>query len=412
MTLAIVLLILLVAIKGFVYYRISVLNKSYMNSYTAGFGSFLLIQYLPFMLTLSRHDERMDAVQLLAIILITGEVFFFFGYFCGHRIRLPERLIPAQKKAINRYDNYLFYSLVCMVVSFLILSGRSLGLREWLFNNRNAYITGRAGNGIWYILFELFLIISAVLVLCIADSKKNKTVLKWYLIPVIASYFTGSKGIMLEMAIVFLVNYDLFFYKIRFRKIVIAGLLGFLAVIVLLKIQSNATLIEYADYYTQFVRFLEYKLSGKWQNTYGQLWAENIFWNLIPRQFYHDKPYIYGAIRIVNIFFGEEYIISGNTPSFTEYAVPYADFDIIGVAVMFFCNGLFNGFFECNLRKHLDNKGINFNAMFLYVILFFARPVSFSNLYLLIFFVFLVIAQAIRVHFVGGRKKHLMTTNI
>lgn len=399
MALIIILLILIAIIRTIVFLRISKLNGSYFHSDTANFAMFLLIKYIPLMLTIKSYDSRIEAVYLFALILAVGTITSYFGYVLGRKINICGLSLPAQNTSIIRYKNYLVMSMIGMIAAFLILAHRSLGLYQWIFNNRVAYIMGRAGNGIWYILFELFLIVSATLILCIADMKKNKKVLFWYAIIFVSAYFTGSKGMILSLGILFLINYDLYFKKISRKHLIILGCLGLLAVVALLWFQSGVSLLQYADYYKQFINFLDFRINNDWSYMHGQIAWEEFFWKLIPRQFYPDKPYIYGQIRLVNIFFDKASIEAGNTPSLSEFIVPYADFGVFGVGLNFLWGGIVQGFFEKQLRTNLSQKGGNFNALFLYSLIFIAKPVNFSTIYIVVFMVILYFIQTIKIGF-------------
>ncbi len=399
MIMAISLLLFILLIRVFIYLHISKLNDSYFNGDTVGFATFLLIKYIPFLLTVTVYEKQTDALYLFIQVLFLGVVSSYVGYLIGRKVKIAGLRLPVQKKSAANYGVYLAFSLVAMVVAFYILAARGVGLYMWIFHNRESYLSGRAGNGIWYILFELFMIVSAILILCIADLHKNKKVLYSYIVIMIASYFSGSKGMMLSLAILFLVNYDIFFKRIRFGKLLVFGVFGLLTVVLLLRHQSGMSLLQYSDYYKQFIRFLDYVLHSDWKYMTGQLSWEEFIWKLIPRQIYPNKPFVYGAIRLVNIFFDTESIQAGNTPSLSEFVVPFADFGLTGVVLSFARTGLVQGFFEKNLRDNLKRNGSNFNAMFLYTLIFFARPTNFSNVYMVMFMCFFYAIQSIRLRF-------------
>lgn len=145
-------------------------------------------------------------------------------------------------------------------------------MSTWIFYTRHAYLVGRKGNGIWYILFQLFIIIAAIFYLC-----GNRSRQLWKYLPfglfLAAAYFTGSKGIIMGVALIFIYYYDRAVKRIPMWVVALAGVGGLAAVAVLLRFQSGISLREYGDYYAQFLKFIQYNLDGKWEYTMGRLGA-------------------------------------------------------------------------------------------------------------------------------------------
>lgn len=410
MILSYLLFTLYILLYIWIYFRVSKLNKSFFNSYTVAFASALLIRLMPFMLSMGSSNYDQAALNIFILVLFASLIGGYFGYRAGFRLRIPHVYIPPQTYAKKSYKGYLILSILAMIGSFFLLGYLGIGIKMWIFNNRMAYMLGRNGNGIWYILYQLNIIFVAILILCIANNRVSRLQqlrniapkdlrvrsYLWYLIPVVAAYFTGSKGFLLGILILFLFFYDAFEKKIKLGKIALAGIAGFGMIAALLYIQSGMTLQGYSDYYSQFIRFISYANEGNWSFAYGRIQMEELLWKLVPRALYPDKPYVYGQIQIVNLFYSYESIAEGNTPSFSEFIVPYADFGILGVFVSAVFAGLFQGFVERIFRNEVFKYGASFNVVLVYTTLFLVAPVNFSRLYLLIFLVILYIIQKFR----------------
>lgn len=395
MALAKVLLLLYIPVSVGIFLWVSRLNRSFLNSFTVSTASTILIRLIPFAMAIESYADRRDACYVLILILYISAVFRFLSYCLFRQAALPLPRISPQQYAASRYPGYLLLSVAILTAAFVLLGVRGVGVSTWIFNTRYAYLVGRKGNGVWYILFELFLMIGAVFYLCGMKSRQL-----WKYIPfavfMLGAYFTGSKGFILGMALIFLFYYDRAIRPIPVWAIALAGLGGLAAVVVLLRFQSNISLMEYSDYYAQFLRFVQYNLEGKWEYTMGRLSAEQRLWILVPRALYPDKPFSYGETRIVELFYGLQTIVAGNTPSFSEFILPYADFGLAGVAFSAVKAGMVGGLVEKYLSDCMQRDGVSFNAFFLYAMLLITRPVNFSNLYLAVFFAALLVLQKVK----------------
>lgn len=399
MNLVIYLFVFYIVLYFAIFMRVSALNGSYLNSYSVAFASAMMIRLIPFVLGLKDSNYELSDLYLFESILFISLLAGYFGYEVGFKLKVENLNIPTQRYAQNRYSNYLVECIIVMIIAFVLLGHFGVGIKTWLYNNRTAYIIGRNGNGVWYILYQLNIILAAILILCISKNRRSKSFYLWYAIPVIAAYFTGSKGFLLGILILFLFFYDCFEKKLEIGTIAVAGIAGLMLIILLLSVQSGISLRAYSDYYAQFMRFLHYVKNGYWEFAGGRIRFEDEFWKLVPRSLYPDKPYVYGQIRIVNLFFDYNSIAAGNTPSFSEFIVPYADFGRMGVLISFFFRGLMQGFIERLFRNNVASYGANFNIMLIYTMLYIVTPVNFSLLYLTVLVVLLLIAQKIPIRF-------------
>ena len=398
-----VCLVLYILFDLLCYCIVSKYNSSYFNSWTVNFATNMLVRLMPFIITVNRYYHMQRAVWTFILILFLSRAFELIGYIVGYRIntRKLECFFPVQPYSKRRYPIYLKLSILGMIISFLILAYRGGGIALWLFHTREAYITQRAGNGIWYILFELMILLIALLIICISSEKKKAIYL--YAIPVIASYFTGSKGYFLGVIVLFFLYYDAFVKKIKFSHLVLLGSIGLAGLIVLLMVQSNISLLQYSDYYSRFLDYL-HDTEGTGEFFYGKLSFEDTFWKMVPRALYKEKPFVYGQLRIVARYIPVSSIEAGNTPSFSQFILPYADFGFFGVAVHSFFLQYFRGILEKYFRKKSYKKEIYFNLFFCYCIINFLTPINLVIVYIIIIYIFLTFIQKVKLKDIKGKR--------
>lgn len=389
-------LIIYILLYIFIYIAVSRLNKSWLNAYTYTTANEIIIKTVPFLLSINRYSkEYNEAIWLFIIILFESVICKYIGYYLGYRkvhLHIP---VKQQYYATYKYKFMLKVSLIIGVISFIILGYRGIGIKTWLLNPRFAYIHGRRGNGLFYVLLQLSIIASAVLILSIAKYYKNKPY--GYIGIIFFAYFTGSKMIILGLILLYVYYKDLFIKKINLRELSKVGVIGLLGVIILLRMQSNTTFLRYSDYYSNFLKLLKYSLDSKWDFFNGNLTREHFMWSYIPRTFFPQKPYIYGSLRVTAIFYGERIILEGNTPSFSQFVLPYADYGILGVGVAFFLKGLFAGKVEAQLRNGMKKYGISFNYFIIYCLLFIIPPATFGMPLLIMCYLCIYIVQKIKI---------------
>lgn len=224
------------------------------------------------------------------------------------------------------------------VVVFLILAIKTGGVSDWLLNIRNSYITKRDGNGIYYAAAINFLSISYFFCGIASDNWRTFTFCSLFYF--FAVYILGSKG--------FLLNFFAFYLIItwRQRQIPISRLLSIalpaIFLLMLVNFFSNSDSIEitsiaqYFEYYPNAAMYYADYFSGALKLFDGQVFLSS-FWEYVPRGLFPEKPYVYGILHVVEIYFpgGAE---SGNTPAFYGGVPQFADFGIIGVLIFAIIN--------------------------------------------------------------------------
>lgn len=368
-------------------------NKSMFNSYTVETANELIIRYIPFLLNLGIYlTNYKKSLYIFLFILYSSTLCKMGGYLFGFKLFFPYiRLKNQLYYSVCKYKMMRKIAILFCIVTFILLGVNGVGVKEWIFNSRNAYMTGRTGNGIYYVLFQLSLIVIAVLLLCEKNYYK-KSLYKYWLV-ILGSVLTGSKNMILGIILIYFFYRDMFVKKMSIKKVVFIGIAGLISIMMLLKIQSNITLADYSDYYSNFIRLLDYSMNDEWNFYKGKITIENLLWGMIPRSLYSNKPYIYGYSKIINLFYPENVILAGNTPSFSQYCISYADFGVSGICLSFFIKGIFRGFLENNLRKNMKFYGISFNIYFTYCVCFIVTPLNFGIIYFILFYTLIYFMQ-------------------
>lgn len=380
-----VILFFYIILKLLVYIVISRKNNSWFNSFTKNIAITILIRMIPFLLMISKYVAYEKSIYVFIRILYVSTICEFVGYCIGSRHAIRKIPIRPQKIDANKNKAVLNIFVIIGIISFFILGFKGIGVTAWLTDSRMAYIKGRTGNGIFYVMVQLSIVVCAIYLMQLIYKKKAKAYT--YVWIIIAAWFTGSKQAILGLGLYFIFFWDFFIKKIRMKKVVILGIFGFIAMLFLLKVQANINLLEYSDYYSNFLRFVDYSLSKKFEFYHGKLSWEQTVWSLIPRQLYPNKPHIYGHSRIISIFYPEEIILRGNTPSFSEFGILYADFGMKGIVFNYFFNGLFRGILEKYLKSNFKARGLEFNYFFTYCIFFVFRPMNFGWLFFVLFMI-------------------------
>jgi oligosaccharide repeat unit polymerase len=376
------------------YYKVSKLNKSYINSYTIKFATSVILQIVPFMLYNSRSNLvggfSSEVINLFILSLLTYSFAEFFGYLLGHKKKLKFNFMKMDMSRLAT-NLVIVFSFLIAVISFIFMGIKGVGILTWILDNRHAYIVGRKGVGVYYMLYELMILMFFVGVLTKKNGGRKKII--GTLITLFLSFFTGSKGFLLGILLGYLLYYDLYIKKIRIKKIVPLAFVFIIMINMLLLVQSNLNILEYGgnDFYMNYFRLLDRYSSNQIDYYFGRLTLENNLWFLIPRSIFPNKPFIYGQTRLVEMFYGSDVVIMGHTPSFTPMGVPFADGGLIAIFVIFLIKGMITGVIENTLRRNLNNNTPSYVPMFMYVALFFASVVNLSNLYFVVLLVILVL---------------------
>jgi hypothetical protein len=254
-----------------------------------------------------------------------------------HAARWMERVAqmgaPVRSQRM-RLAAILFLGL--FIICFVLLAQSSFGLLNWLASPRTGYQNHRSGAGQWYALALTFLSVSIVLAMTYA--RTNYHVLALAPVYLFGSYLLGSKGIVLTFTAFIIIILQIRQYR-YFKPLAVLFLVvgtalmayNFVAAMGEIGVEEIA---QYADYFVNAAKYYQLHLNGGLPLYYGDITLSS-FWGLVPRGLYPNKPYVYGVIKVIEVFYpgGAE---ATNTPAFATIDY-YADFGWLGVLL----SGLF-----------------------------------------------------------------------
>lgn len=259
-------------------------------------------------------------------------VIIFFKVFQYYRI---DRYVPFQRVYLTRRDlmraEYLF--LLIFFLSFYLLASSEFGVVNWLFDPRTGYQLYRSGQGHWYALAGSSL--SAAFLVGFLSKPSARDIIKKSIIYISLGYLLGSKGYILT----FFISTIIFLWFIRWKYLLKSILLGgpLVFILMLFNFYSNSETVDfqeaflYFDYYKNGADYYRAYLIGEVSLFYGKV-ASTGFWAYIPRGIWPEKPYIYGAILVADIFYPGAAELT-NTPAFGGAVEQFADFGVLGVIV-------------------------------------------------------------------------------
>lgn len=251
------------------------------------------------------------------------------------RLRLARNL-PHMVPRMGRYQlndlrhfSRVFFLLY--VLAFLMLASNTGGVGAWLEDIRGSYITKREGNGVFYAAAVSFLSISYFF-----EGVSSTRSLGFALRSLVffgAIYVLGSKGFVLQFFIFFLVIIHRQGRISVGRVLMVALPTVFVLLLINFASQRESLdftgVAEYFDYYPNAAMYYADYFRGAVPLFEGQVFFTSL-WEYVPRSLFPDKPYIFGILHVVEIYYpgGAE---SGNTPAFQGGVPQFADFGIPGV---------------------------------------------------------------------------------
>lgn len=296
------------------------------------------------------------SVLYLAIIYLSG----FLLAFLFRRFALPRQLfngllnIAGASSGYSGYGGISHLILIAGFISiFLVLMKASGAGLLWITDPRSAYLSYRAGVGLIFVITQWALLI---LLLYYLWTKKPKLIgiVSGAFIYSCTAYFTGSKASVLSGPILAGVYYYFYVKRIPTNLVLVAPFLMLLAFLGLLQLQGSysgilISLAYFQDYAGTTGMFLQRFDEFELQWGYGLL---SDLWFYIPRTFYPDKPFEYGAVLIHKVLFPGA-AAQGHTPGILPWALGYLDFGTVGV----FFVGFFAGFVRRGVyESFLANK--------------------------------------------------------
>lgn len=289
------------------------------------------------------YDGLFDVGYQYAILMnnlyifaqIAGSLFFLYlaKTFGFHRI-LPFQRILFERKDLWRSSLFFF---IIFGSALFVLANSEFGFFNWLLNPRRGYQLYRAGQGHWYALAVSALSASYIFALLAKPTAGN--VIFFTVFYIFFGHFLGSKGVLLSIFTTALI----FLWFLRWRhlgKIYLFGvptLFGLMLFNLFLAADDSfefQNILMYFDHYKNGADYYRSYLSGDVSLFHGEILSSS-FWAYVPRAFWPDKPWIYGVINIVEMFY-PGLAETGNTPAFGGAVEQFADFGPLGVVLFGF----------------------------------------------------------------------------
>lgn len=268
----------------------------------------------------------MNNIQLVTSILLV--YVFNVSKYSNEFIEIIPKIGKFTRLDLMRLS-ILFFSM--FLVAFFILGYSSGGVIEWIYNPRDSYMSKRDGNGIYYALAINFLSVSYLFFgLSLRSVPKF---LVGSLVYLIVCSILGSKGFVLAFL---LFSYFIVWLRSDFSTSKIPLIfISIIFVIIAILFFSNRSdidfleIVTYFDAYSNAANYYEDYFNGKIELFGGEVFLTSLF-EYVPRFIYPDKPYVYGILKIVEIYFpgGAEL---GSTPAFNGGVFYFADFGLIGL---------------------------------------------------------------------------------
>ena len=228
-----------------------------------------------------------------------------------------------------RHFGRFFFMLY--VIAFLWLAMSTGGIGSWLEDIRGSYMEKRDGNGVFYAAAVSFLSISYFFE-GVSSSRSLVFALR-SLVYFVAIYILGSKGFVLQFFIFCLIIIHRQGQWSVGRGLLISMPAAFVLLLINFVSQRDtldfAGIAEYFNYYPNAAMYYADYFRGALPLFEGKVFLTS-FWEYVPRSLFPDKPYVYGILHVVEIYYpgGAE---SGNTPAFYGGVPQFADFGFPGV---------------------------------------------------------------------------------
>jgi len=388
---------LLFIINIFFYFYIQFIKLKYISSYFknrkfASTNPFIIVFLFklpvdifkvvlgpPFILSDGTYNIYYNiAILYTTISFVVDYTLLRFSFFISNKYTFKSSTYTVSTKYSRMIIASVFFYFLFFLFFFL-LSNSSFGFFNWLMDPRTGYQLYRVGAGQFWVLAISCLSISFTIFTIYA---KNNVTVFLFLVPYLYSAFLlGSKGIVLEFLVFFLIALWLRRLNGLKKIFLITVPLAFIIMLInFFNTSYNGGVIDYKavfayfDYYVNSAMYYQEYYSGNIDLFYGKIYFSE-YWNLVPRGLYHDKPFVYGITHVNEHFFpgaAEE----TNTPAFGGPVNYFADFGIIGVILLTFLDPFkfIYYFFLCQLLKKYNYEELKNNLFLFLLFLFFSAP--------------------------------------
>lgn len=382
------------------YYGSKIKNKNFLNPFLIIFLFQLPVEVSriligpAFLMKNGIFDFYFNvAVFITSVALLSELLIMFVTWKISSRIKLISNTFRYRIRPSKMLSIAFFFYILFFVFLFLLASN-SFGFINWILNPRLGYQLHRTGAGQFWVFAISTLSVSFTLFCIYTKSIFRLFIL--FLFFVSSAYLLGSKAIILDFFIFFLIMLWLRKFK-YFRLISLFGVPLALIVMMInffggnLNSFDTVELFSYFDYYKNSAQFYEDYFTGKIDLFYGKIYITD-FWSILPRSLFPEKPYSYG-ITLVNEIYWPGAAEETNTPAFGGPVGYFADFGIFGVILFTLLNPLkyISYLFFWQLVKNYNLDDIKNDSLILALFILFVSPVFLMNLSFPINLVFYII---------------------
>lgn len=335
---------------------VSIINTG-VNSLLSGCVCLALLEFKPYAEDVLSKTTFITLVNYVGLIIPYLFKRTWLTRLYGMALRLLR--LDSDRIAGNFRPLTFIALLVGMFTSFLALAILGGGGLRWITDPRETYLYNRVGVGPFYLSMQWFLV-SALLYYLWACRPKGPRLALLLIIFAGLSYFSGSKGNILNIGLLCVIYFNYYIRPILFVEYFFLVLLFALCFSCLLIIQHSTLSIfaYFSDYFNTTALFISRFEEFGFQ--YGRARLENL-WFYVPRGLYHEKPYEYGVLLIHQTLF-PNMAERGATPGFLSWTMSYLDFGLFGV----FVNGLMISIWQRTVYEYyLSHRESLFSFIFM-----------------------------------------------
>jgi hypothetical protein len=250
-----------------------------------------------------------------------------------------DRMLPFQRVVLGPVSlrRGMLFFIGLYMLAFVLLASAEFGIVNWLINPREGYQLYRTGQGHWYALATSSM--SVAFVLAVLWRPRPGWVLFSTAICLAMGYLLGSKGTLLAI----FTSSAIFLWFLGWRHLTALVFFGAPLMMLLLLVNLYLALadgfgvqaiLEYFDYYKNAADYYSAYLRGEVSLFLGEVSLSSL-WAYVPRGLYSDKPVVYGALLVNEIFYPGAAEMT-NTPAFGGAVEQFADFGVLGVLLFGF----------------------------------------------------------------------------
>ncbi|MDB4052635.1 hypothetical protein N9499_01515 [Octadecabacter sp.] len=281
-------------------------------------GKAQILVIVPIILAHNNLSENLNYYYLLLTIYY---IFISIIIIIIFRLFRSDRTAKNFAGQFNSYGSTVIVGLLTIICfSILLLNSNFI----FFFDPRKGYQYYREGVGLFWALYVTGLS-AAFYFLCI----RRKISLLKVLLFCYLFYLTGSKQLVLIVCIYSYISYYVHFGVINKNVTLFLGVASVVLFLILFG-QFGAEqglimrLTQYFDFLTNASRVFDDYAHNRLDFQFGNIWVSS-FWSYVPRIVYPDKPFVYGATYVLEMYY-PGMAETGHTPSFGPLTTEFVDF--------------------------------------------------------------------------------------